>query len=254
MWSSMCCRLSMAVFVLALATSSALARQSVVVESTAPSFPPGQVIDDNTSVQLPAGTTVTLVADNGAITKLSGPFTGKPTAPGAAPADGDGDPAVVQALSRLFVANQPLSNSWGTFRGHEPAGSFRGDGESPVSPAQIWAINVRDSETVCALSGTAPTLWRADKTDPVTVLLVHLSTGREATITFPANVQEQPWPSGVPLLDGGEYAVRDANNQWERRMALRIVPADQKPGVARAAWMSDAGCFRQARAVLSSAL
>ena len=234
-------RLAIFVSVFLAYAHGGFAAQLVVIESTVASLPPGQVIDSATKLELAAGGRLTLVGEDGTVTKLQGPYSGRP----AAAAGSTAEPAMVQALSRLFVSNQPTTATWGTFRDAETA---RGGGDNPP---QIWAVNVRRSETTCVPADQQPVLWRPDPALDLSVVVLHLSTGSEATIDFAAGEDRVAWPSGVPLLDGGEYAIRETGNLWERRLTVKVIPAEQASGIAQAAWMADIGCFRQARALLA---
>jgi hypothetical protein len=230
--------------VLAVATAAeAVAGQLVVVESTTPKLQAGQVIQADTRLELASGSRVSLVGEDGKVTKLQGPYTGPAVMGGSGP----GDPSVVGALSRLFATKEPSAQTWGTFRGVE---TLRGD--EAAHPPEVWAINVLRSESVCLPAGAEPMLWRPEASRDLSVIVLHLSTGREATATFGAGEAQVAWPADVALLDGGEYALRDADNRWERRLFIRLIPADRAAPVESAAWMSDMGCIRQAKAMLAS--
>ena len=182
------------------------------------------------------------MGEDGKVVKLQGPFSGPPTTKDA----GADDKGVVQALSRLFAPTGPQGSSWGTFRGAE---TLRGD--EARNPPEVWAFNVLRSENVCLPASAEPTLWRPEADSQLTIVLLHLSTGREATVTFEAGETTAPWPPEVDLLDGGEYALRDVANQWERRLLFRLIPAERSTAIEQAAWMSDMGCIRQAKALVS---
>ena len=242
-------RLAAAVVMILLASGTAHAGQLVVLESTMAALRPGQVIDAAKPLQLAAGNRLTLVGEDGKVIKLEGPYSGNP-AKGEA---GDGDPAMVQALSRLFASSQPASTSWGTFRGADTAATFRNSGNPAADQAPIWSVNVRRSDTGCVIAGESLVLWRPDTSEELTVVLVHPSTGNEAEVAFAADQQTAGWPVAIPVLDGGEYAIREAHNRWERHLQLRVIPPQQETPMQRAAWMSNAGCLRQARAQLTQA-
>lgn len=226
-----------------LAAPMAQAAQLVVVESTSPSLPAGTVVDGAQALPLAAGDRVALVREDGTLVRLTGPSS---TAPGSGDASPAGDKGVVQSLSRLFAANQPSASAWGTFRGNEPL-----PGRDASNPPGVWVVNVVRSDSICVPAATEPTLWRSDAQREQVVVLLHLSTGREADVEFAAGQAEATWPKSVPLLDGGEYALRDSANLWERRLAVRVIPAEEAGAVRQIAWMSDAGCIRQARALLA---
>lgn len=226
------------------------AAQLVVVKTEnlqATGLQPGAVIDAGKSIELPPGAVITVVSEDGTVSKLIGPFSGKPANSGDAPSD----PAMVEALSRLFASNQPTANAWGTFRGNDQGTTFRGGAENGhVAP--VWSVDVQHSQTACALPSQAPVLWRAEAAQAFSMTVLQLQTGREGTVTFEPGVTEMSWPQGVPLADGGDYALRDADNRWEQRVLLKLLPNDVHGTAQQAAWMSDAGCVRQARALLAS--
>jgi hypothetical protein len=226
----------------AIGVGVASAAQFVVVESTAAKLPPGSIVDAAKPLPLAAGERVALVGEDGTMLRLQGPSSAPPTS-GEVVA---GDNGVVQALSRLFAANQPSASAWGTFRGNETL-----QGREAASPPEPWAWNLYRSESICVPAGIEPSLWRPDAAREQAVVLLHLSTGKEAEVAFAAGEATGPWPKSVPLLDGGEYAVRDAGNLWERRLSVRVIPADEAGDVRQIAWMSDAGCLRQARLLVA---
>jgi len=246
-------RLAMVLLALiAFGAPAAKAAQLVVVEAQGTTLQPGQVIDASQPLQLPAGAKLALIGEDGKVSRIEGPFSGPPSQVAGA---GTGDPSTVQSLSRLFAGAQPNATSWGTFRGYDSPATFRGDeaGRGTGAAQGLWAVNVRRSESACVPADSRPVLWRPEASEALSVVLLHLSTGREAAVDFAAGAHDAAWPTGVPLLDGGEYAIRDGN-LWERRLSVRIIPAESGSDVRRAAWMADAGCFRQARALLAQAL
>ncbi|MEE8141224.1 MAG: hypothetical protein V3T66_09980, partial [Alphaproteobacteria bacterium] len=58
----------------------AFAGQLIVIDSTAPDLVRGQILDGSKPLGLAAGTRVTLVAEDGQVTTLKGPFSGRPGA------------------------------------------------------------------------------------------------------------------------------------------------------------------------------
>ena len=218
--------------------------QLVVIESTSPQINPGQVIDGSKSLSLPAGVQVTLVGEDGKLTKLKGPFSGAPAQGKVAGGKAaGGDKKVVAALSRLFASGAPGTSSLGAFRGYGSAVDSQ-----VLNPPDVWAVNVYRSESLCIPEGVTPTLWRADPGRNLSLIVLHLSTGKEDTVAFPTSVHEAPWPKQVPLLDGGEYSLRDGGNMWERKLVLKSVPKDLPTEAHAIAWMADNGCLRQAKA------
>lgn len=233
-------RLALAVLALLASSAVGFAADMVIVESTAPDLRAGQVITTATRLNIPPGSHIAIIGEDGKVIKLSGPFSGI-AAPAAAATS---DKGTVQALSRLFADKGPAANSWGTFRGVE----IVGDG---ASPPDVWSVDILRSETVCVPAGTQPALWRADASQPLSAILLQEATGREGAIDLNAGQQTLPWPQTPEIVDGGSYAIRDADGNGERRLYVRVIPAGTAIGIPQVAWMSDAGCLRQAKALLA---
>ncbi len=74
----------------------AFAGQLIVIDSTAPELVPGQVVDGSKVLGVAAGARVTLIAEDGQVTTLKGPFTGRPGAGPGVP----GGSGLIGSLSR----------------------------------------------------------------------------------------------------------------------------------------------------------
>ena len=223
--------------------AGAAGRQLIIIDSNVPRLTPGAIVETSQPLALSKGERLTLVGDDGMIVHLQGPASGPPAIGDAAPARDDG---VVHALSRLFSSDvaPPTKGGWGGFRGDDSS-QARDSG-----PGDVWAWNVYRSDSICVPAGTEPSLWRPDAAGEQSVVVLHISTGKEAEVALPAGQNSAPWPRSVPLLDGGEYAVRDPRSLWERRLVIRVIPVGEISTVHQVAWMSDAGCFRQARVLV----
>jgi hypothetical protein len=222
---------------LLIATSMpAMASDLVVIDSSAPQYRPGQVLDAAKPVSLAPGAKISVVGQDGRVIKLQGPFSG---APGAG--SGKGDPGVVQTLSKLLSGGKAETAALGTFRGSE--------GSTAGAAGDIWAVDVMASETYCTASGRAPTLWRPDAVRESTVALEKGDTA--ALVRFPAGSDAAAWPVQVPVENAARYVIRDANDTWSTRFTLVVVPADAGEGASQAAWMAEHGCARQARALIA---
>jgi len=223
--------------------AGAAGRQLIIIDSNVPRLKPGAIVETSQPLTLSKGERLTLVGDDGMIVHLQGPASGPPAIGETAPARDDG---VVQALSRLFSSDvaPPTKGGWGGFRGEEASPA------RDSAPGDVWAWNVFRSDSICVPAGIEPSLWRPDAAGEQSVVLLHISTGKEAEVALPAGQHSALWPRSVPLLDGGEYAVRDPRSLWERRLVVRVIPVGEISTVRQVAWMSDAGCFRQARVLV----
>ncbi|NJO67723.1 MAG: hypothetical protein HC826_02000, partial [Rhodospirillales bacterium] len=108
--------------------------------------------------------------------------------------------------------------------------------------------------TVCLPGGQPPLLWRADASSPLSLVLLDSASGREGSVSLDTGEQTAEWPDSLPLADNSEYAIRDADatsgDVDDRRLFFRLIPDDRTDQIQQVAWMSDAGCVRQARLLL----
>ena len=121
------------------------AAQLVVVDSTTTKWPAGSIIDTAKPMSLAAGETLTLVGEDGALSRWTGPSS---VVPAGNVASAGIDKGVVQALSRLFAANQPAASAWGTFRGSETLKD-----REAANPPEVWAWNLYRSDSICVPAG-----------------------------------------------------------------------------------------------------
>jgi hypothetical protein len=221
----------------AVAALPAEAADLVVIGSTAARHPAGEVLARDAPLRLADGERLTLVGADGKVIRLTGPFNGVPAAGDTG--NGADDPAMLQAIARLFEQGRAAQTSVGTMRNAPRR-------ETPP----VWGIDVaRDTDRCLPATGEA-LLWRPDGSRELAVLLLQRASGREATVTFAAGEKSRDWPADLPLADG-EYAMRDAAGR-ERTVTIRLIPAAAAGEVERAAWMAENGCEEQARAFLAA--
>ena len=228
---------SLVLLALALGAHGALAGQLVVVDSTAPGFVSGQVLDGSEPVELAAGTRITVIAEDGTVKTEEGPFSGRLESSGSA----KGGRSVVGSLSRLIGGGSAASKTIGAMRA------------SPRrEPPDPWAVDVFRPGIHCAIEGTVPRLWRHNPARAMTLVMKTLPYGAKVATDWPAGVAAIDWPEGLALEDGVAYLARKAKGMTATRVTLRLVPADLPSAAHRVAWMADAGCTRQAKALLAS--
>lgn len=186
-----------AALMLALAATTAMAGP-LVVRAAGPSaalFKPGQRLAD-APVTLKAGDSI-VVLDAKGTRSFSGPGTFSLTAASAE--------AAQVAFSDLLVQKPARRARIGAVRS---AGQDMG----PPTPPGVWALDTRQSDTVCAIDPANIALWRADTTAAQT-LTVSRDDGASASLTFgpgqalanlPAEVAGK---TGALKLTGGKTPV-----------------------------------------------
>ena len=223
----------------------AFAGQLIVIDSTAPELAPGQVVDGSKVLGIAAGARVTLIAEDGRVTMLKGPFSGRPGAGPSAP----GGSGLIDSLSRLVGGRSAASGALGVMRGSRIA-----------NPADAWTVNLGRSVDVCVRAGATPVL-RGKKSRMARILTVKaLPDGAGKSVEWPAGRDRIGWPEGLAITDGGRYLVRVSSRKSlagmsgrtaETTLVTHLVPGGLPSDAHRAAWMADIGCIGQARALLA---
>jgi hypothetical protein len=179
-------------------TAATVSAGPLVVRAAGPSaaqFKPGQRLAD-APVTLKAGDSI-VVLDAKGTRSFSGPGTFSLTAASAE--------AAQVAFSDLLVQKPARRARIGAVRS---AGQDMG----PPTPPGVWALDTRQSDTVCAIDPANLALWRAETTAAQT-LTVTRDDGATATLTFgpgqalaslPTNVAGKP---GALKISGGKTPV-----------------------------------------------
>ena len=223
----------------------AFAGQLIVIDSTAPELVPGQVVDGSKVLGVAAGARVTLIAEDGQVTTLKGPITGRPGAGPGAP----GGSGLMGSLSRLVGGPSAVSGALAVMRGSRGA-----------DPADAWAVDLVRSVNVCVRAGATPVLRRKKSRMARTLTVNVLPDGAEKNVEWPAGSDRVGWPEGLALTDGGRYLARVSSRKslagmsgrtTETTLVVHLVPGGLPSDAHRAAWMAENGCIGQARALLA---
>ncbi|MBI1206162.1 MAG: hypothetical protein GC191_02615 [Azospirillum sp.] len=213
------------------------AEQLVVAEGSGVKFLAGQAIDGDQPLTLSGNQSLTLIAANGRVIKLRGPFAGAP-GPGQAQAV---DTSVIKALRDLTEPAHARTDTPGVIRGGLPG----------VPAPEPWLVAVGQSARRCILREEPIVLWRPRNTAPAVIAITH-STGAPAmpATTWPAGVDRLTLPDSFPVVDGGTYQV--IIDRIPTALILNVLPRAVTQAPARVAWMALKGCDSQARALLDT--
>ncbi|WP_416899161.1 MAG: hypothetical protein ACMVY4_05405 [Minwuia sp.] len=217
---------------------AASAAEIVILESTAPGIEAGAIVEDTDTVEVPDGAMILIVEEDGSSREIAGPFSG---AIGSAGSGGESGGGLIANLGKLVQDRESKRQVLGAIRA----------APGQVSP-QIYLVDVARSETVCIPTGQTPTLWRPATMAAETEVEMAGASGASARFLWPDEAQSAAWPDGLPLADGGAYALRLAIAPRPTEVKLRLVPDTVTETAARAAWMYQAGCHRQAIALIES--
>jgi hypothetical protein len=221
-----------------VAMAGARAGELVVVASSAAELPAGTRLEESARLQLPTGTSVTILAESGRSWVIEGPFDG------AAPeAEGEraGETSIVALLSNLLASD-----------GYDiEIGAVRGLAAAVTPPQRSW-IDVTRSGTYCVAAEGGAVLWRPSAERMATAWLTRIDTASSAAVEWPAGAPTQPWPEALPPAEAAYLAVTERGS-GPARLKLRLLPA-ALDGYEAIAWMAAQGCRDQARAAALAAV
>jgi len=210
--------------------SAAVAAEVVVVEARGVSLKQGDVIDDGTPLKLEDGQMVTLVADDGSILTLRGPYD-------QAPSGGSHGVDVASALGALT-----------TGKAQNVAGVVRSANADVHLPGP-WLVDVSHPGVACLRPGDKPVLWRASD-GGATLTMMPADRSWRAQTLWPTGSPTLQAPSNFPIKDGRTY-LADFGGKPVAVTLTQIPPKVASPRM-QAAWMLEKGCVAQAEALLKT--
>lgn len=250
-------RMAAAIMVSALV----LARESraeelalVVFESQGGPMAPGDVVKGDSPLTLDAGQILTLIAEDGSVITLTGPFSGPPR-PTAAANSG----ALSATLTQLLAASASSTSSLGASRKLVPtgapapvsAGLSRGGsigGVADAIPPEPWLLDTQTSGHRCVLDSGAVTFWRSEPSQGAEVKVSFAGENWTASTRWPGGYTRLAAPEGMPRRNGAVYTLDYAHNPVT--LTLHVLPSKISSVPVLAAWMVEKGCSGQATALL----
>ncbi|MEM9043267.1 MAG: hypothetical protein AAGC81_01125 [Pseudomonadota bacterium] len=223
------------------AATPSMAAPVVILMSTSSELKPGDVRDSGDTVSLSAGQTVMLNDASGQTRNLTGPYNGPLGGSGGSTADA----SIVASLSRLVAKRQENQDKVGAVRGN--AGSA--NDPNLISVAQFGAQ---------CLEGDAPlVLWRPKpQPAPMRMMIIDIESDQSAIMTWQPADRSLPWPAATLGQDGGRYWIYWPDHEATQKaieIQLHMSKAIANPA-ARASWMEQTGCERQALIVVEKML
>lgn len=188
--------------------ATAASADILVVRSTGPSakmFPPGKSLAENGKITLKASDMLVVLDGRGTRT-LRGPGT---FAAGAA------QPA----------AARPVQTATATPARRARIGAVRSVGmTAPARPGTLWHVDVSKSSNICLADKSNVTLWRADATKPVTLIVAGAGVAPKK-VSWPAGQATVSWPSDVAIADGSDYRLSWAGAGAPTIIKFKTLPA-----------------------------
>ncbi len=215
-----------------VAATPARAETLVVADERGTTLQPGQTIDTAQPLKLEAGQRVTLIAGNGAVIKLTGPFDGVPDS------EGQSTGSVADSLLKLASQTKQGTSTLGTVRAPESA------------PPEPWLVAVGSSGHRCLQEGRPVVFWRPPADDEQTVEISSADRAWQAQTKWPAGIDKLVMPSSFPAQDNQAYVIGVGSTT--NTVTLHIIPRVVASDAMRVAWMLEKRCATQARVLVDS--
>lgn len=219
-------------FLTAAAAVPARADTLVVADAHGSTLQPGQTIDAAQPLKLQAGQRVTLIAGNGAVLKLVGPFDGVPDP------EGQRQGSVADALLKLTSQTVQGTSTLGAVRAPESA------------PPEAWLIAVDGSGHRCVQEAGPIVFWRPATDADRAVEISPADHAWQAQATWPAGTDKLAMPPNFPAQDDQAYVIGVGG--MTSTVTFHLIPPAIASDAMRVAWMMEKGCVAQARVLVGS--
>ena len=221
--------LAFAALILGTATAAMAAELVVVEVRGGVGLKQGDTVDDAKPIKLEDGQMVTLVADDGSILTLRGPYDQAPTG-------GQGGVDVASALGALT-----------TGKAQNVAGVVRSANTEIRLPAP-WLVDVSHPGVACLRAGEQPVLWRQSDAGSGTLTMMPADRSWRAQAPWPVGSPTMQTPNTFPIKDGRTYLADFGGKPVA--VTLTQIPSKVTSPRMQAAWMLEKGCVAQAEALL----
>ena len=215
----------------AVLTAPVAAMAGVVVKSTGPSssqYPVGSKIDDDATITLKAGDSVTVLTSKGTkVMKGAGTFNvgEKPKATRAR----------FSALTRKRAANRART---GAVRAAVTGG--------PATNPNLWYVDVTQAGTVCLYDLSAVRLWRPTTEGIATYQVASASGEASVDVTFDESESVAPLdPALMTIAPGSTYTVSGPEEGSSVDITFALLEEDYERADLLAEALIDAGCTTQ---------
>lgn len=218
--------------------NASYAADMVVLRSNAPQFTTGQVLGQQTTIQLTSQQYLTVVFGSGQVRTASAPFDGQLS-----------DPlphlASPQHVTQLAVALQKVVYE------------TRARRSPPDQPDDIWAVNVLNTDRHYCVAATQPViLWRPSQESQRAsrVYIKHKASGDATKIMWPAKQTKLRWPHDFPVLYGDTYTLENKNFRGYasfKKLVLHELPNNLPSMSHKIVWMVGRGCIPQANMLMA---
>ena len=210
----------------------ALATPMIVVEARGGGLKPGMRIDSARTVKLVEGEKMVLVAPDGRMSTLRGPYSG----PAVRNAGSVQNPRT--ALAALIATRNDRASSVGAVR----------SGASAAPLPEPWLIDISRGGDRCLREGEKPVWWRPESIAEQTFSVFPLDRSWRADYVWKPATDRMTPPDIVGLDDLKTFIVRADGQEYPVR--INMIPRDIDDPLVISAWMLEKACVQQADSYL----
>lgn len=232
--------------VLGGAISTAFAgSQYVVVAADPPAdeYSPGKVLNVDDTIDIPAGTVVTLLGEDGSVNAIPGPASITVTEDAVETVGENNEPGKAEKRSTISKIADLLS---GEQKNADTLGVARSFGNRPKPKGldDPWVISIHGDGAGCVRNSEVKLGRKADK-ETLLIAIAGDDENKQVELTMREGVSEVVLPDTVPI-EKGEIFIKAGSNR--ALVQLRSLPSEinaQNP-VDLLGWMIASGCEGQA--------
>lgn len=210
----------------------ALATPMIVVEARGGGLKPGIRIDSARTVKLVEGEKIVLVAPDGRMSTLRGPYSG----PAVRNAGSVQNPRT--ALAALIATRNDRASSVGAVR----------SGASAAPLPEPWLIDISRGGDRCIKEGEKPVWWRPESLTEQAFSVFPVDRSWRADYVWKASTDRMTPPDIVGLDDLKTFIVRADGQEYPVR--INMIPRDIDDPLVISAWMLKKACVQQADSYL----
>ncbi|MEM7462075.1 MAG: hypothetical protein AAF362_05290 [Pseudomonadota bacterium] len=230
-------------------SSPALAgSQYVVVAADPPAqeYAPGKVLNVDDTINIPEGTIVTLLGEDGSVNAIPGPASITVTEDSVETVGANSEPAKAERRSTMSKIADLLSGEQENADTLGVARSF-GNRPKPKGLDDPWVISIHSDGEGCFRNSEIKLGRKSDK-EALGIAIAGDDESKQVELTMRQGVSEVLLPGSVPI-DKGEIFIKAGSNR--ALVQLHSLPAEintQNP-VDLLGWMLASGCEGQAVAL-----
>ncbi len=235
--------------------SIAQAADMVVIHSNASDlYPRGKILDNQTPINLPTDSTITVVFGSGKVQTIKGPFEGQLQDTSKNNALANIQLAAVADTKNNDLDNKKLITTLAQFLTERT--TIRS--LSSVQPKNLWLVDVSTpaKRFYCVAPAAPIILWRPEEQSQTasTLFIKHKSNGQKVSLEWPAHQTTLAWPSDLPVMYGDTYIVEVKTTRYStiKNLVLYQLPDSLPTNSHKVVWMVGRGCLLQANILLTN--